>query len=232
MVFLSFLGSVFMWFFGFVLFFFKLGLFLLSLLLSLLWWFQPNLLYIPQATRNRRQLAYNELGWRSPKDWGIPFDDVFLQTKDKVGIHAWLLKQTDTKSAPTLLFFHGNAGNIGYRLNNAKALYQLGINVFLVEYRGYGNSEGIPSEAGLIKDSLAALEYLQGRTDIDSGSIMAFGRSLGGAVAIALAHSNSDALSGIILENTSRRSPIVWWTSGPVWGSTRSKNCAGSFTFS
>ena len=85
-----------------------------------------------------------------------------------------------TASSPTVLYFHGNAGNIGHRLMNVKGFVQmLGCNVCLLEYRGYGHSDGTPSEDGLYMDAQAALDYLVGRPDVDQRKIIVFGRSLG-----------------------------------------------------
>ena len=85
-----------------------------------------------------------------------------------------------TASSPTVLYFHGNAGNIGHRLMNVKGFVQmLGCNVCLLEYRGYGHSDGTPSEDGFYLDAQAALDYLVGRPDVDQRKIIVFGRSLG-----------------------------------------------------
>jgi len=110
---------------------------------------------------------------------------------------------SDNSQCPTILMFHGNAGNIGTRLPNAKYLYQLtGSNVLLVDYRGYGNSEGTPSEIGLIRDAQAALDFLRTRDDISPAKIFLYGQSLGGAVSIALAHLNPGKICGLVVENT------------------------------
>nr|CAG4643370.1 EOG090X09ZU [Ilyocryptus agilis] len=120
-------------------------------------------------------------------------------------IFAYLVLQPQPHNCKTIIFFHGNAGNIGHRLPNAKGLYKhLQANIFLVEYRGYGLSEGAPSESGLYKDSQAALNYLQGRQEIDQSQIILFGRSLGGAVAIDLAcrKYNQGEISCLLIENS------------------------------
>jgi pimeloyl-ACP methyl ester carboxylesterase len=116
------------------------------------------------------------------------------------------------KTSPTVLYFHGNAGNIGHRLHNAQALYSLcGANVLLLEYRGYGKSEGTPSEAGMRLDAQAAMEYLLDHSDVDSNQIIIFGRSLGGAVAIDLV-SNPVYMKkafAMIVENTFTSIPMM-----------------------
>ena len=110
--------------------------------------------------------------------------------RDGTQLHLFLVKQPAEKSrkVPTLLYLHGNAGNIGHRLLNVQGLYSsIGCNVALLEYRGYGRSEGTPSEEGLCMDAQAALDFLLTRNDINTEKIVVFGRSLGGAVAIDLA---------------------------------------------
>ena len=104
---------------------------------------------------------------------------------------------------PNLIFFHGNAGNIGSRLPNIDLLVKrLNCNVLILAYRGYGHSEGKPSEKGLQLDAEATLEYALNREDIDNDRIFVFGRSLGGAVAAQLAQNKGNSIKGIILENT------------------------------
>jgi fermentation-respiration switch protein FrsA (DUF1100 family) len=154
-------------------------------------------------TKETRNVKYNEVGFRSPDDVDLPYDDVYIKTKDNVTIHAWLLKQPENyQQCPTIIYFHGNAGNIGFRLHNARTLYQrTECNILMVEYRGYGNSGGTPSELGLNLDATAALSYLQERTDI-SANLFVFGRSLGGSVAVMLASRHRESINGMLLENT------------------------------
>ncbi|KAJ1498678.1 hypothetical protein HMI56_004846, partial [Coelomomyces lativittatus] len=104
----------------------------------------------------------------------------------------------------TVLFFHGNAGNIGHRLPIAKGLVQsLHCNVFMLSYRGYGKSEGTPDEAGLQLDAQAALVYLTSHPILKSVPIYVMGQSIGGAVALHLvANQPSQQVHGLILENT------------------------------
>lgn len=101
--------------------------------------------------------------------------------------------------------FHGNAGNIGHRLPIAKILAEdLGYNVFFVEYRGYGLSTGDPNEKGLTIDAQTGLDYIRHREDMKHSSILIYGQSLGGAVAVGLVEKNQEAgdIAGLILENT------------------------------
>ena len=144
-------------------------------------------------------------GFRSPKEYGLLYEDVYITTKDNVKLHAWFIKAgKNPKHFRTLIFFHGNAGNIGSRLPNLHLLINsLSVNILILAYRGYGHSEGKPSEDGLKLDADATLEYLlTERDDIDKERIFVFGRSLGGAVATQLAISKPEGVNGIIVENT------------------------------
>jgi pimeloyl-ACP methyl ester carboxylesterase len=129
--------------------------------------------------------------------------------EDGVSIHSWLLLHPSSRNerVPTIMFFHGNAGNIGLRLPNAIQMYQyLRANIMLVEYRGYGDSDDVtPSERGLKLDSEAALRFLSTYETVDPDRIFVFGRSLGGAVSFHLAQyaqQNGLPLAGVIVENT------------------------------
>lgn len=121
----------------------------------------------------------------TPAALGLPFEDVFIKTQDNVTIHGWLVKSTTARG--TLLFFHGNAGNIGDRLEKIRLFHQMGLHVLIIDYRGYGKSQGRPSETGIYKDAVAAYDYLRTRQDISASKIVGYGASLGGAAAIDLA---------------------------------------------
>ena len=189
----------------------RLLFFLVCAVLFLLWWCQSALLYMPSFMGRhhlQRSTKHNTAGFISPDEHNMQYSDEWLQTPDGVTLHAWLITQPTTPSQhPTLLFFHGNAGNIGFRLPNAKSLYRLcNVNVLMLEYRGYGNSSGTPSEEGLRRDARCALSWLRqyGRArGLDPDNIFIFGRSLGGAVAFDVAASASGAgIRGVIVENT------------------------------
>ncbi|CAG2164364.1 unnamed protein product [Oppiella nova] len=150
----------------------------------------------------------------SPMAFNLSFESHFITTDDKININVLLIKRPDNeyKWCPTIVYFHGNAGNIGHRLQNCYELYhEIGCNILLVEYRGYGLSGGHPSERGLYLDASAALNYLMGRPDIDSHKIVVFGRSLGGAVAVELARraNAGAAIAAVIIENTFTSLPDI-----------------------
>jgi len=145
----------------------------------------------------------------SPLEYGLPYEDLYFVTEDSKTLNAWFVKQRGFKHCPTLVFLHGNAGNIGDRLQNVYGLYEnVQCNIFIVDYRGYGRSEDAqPDEDGLTADAYAALKYLWQRHDIDTQQLFIFGRSLGGAVAIGVMsklvdEGNADRIRGVIIENT------------------------------
>jgi hypothetical protein len=121
----------------------------------------------------------------TPRTIGLPFEDVYFTTKDGVTLNGWLVHAPGARA--TMIFCHGNAGNIGDRVEKIRYFVEMGVNVFIFDYRGYGKSQGKPSESGLYLDAVAAYDYLAQRQDIDPAHLFAYGASLGGAVAVDLA---------------------------------------------
>jgi fermentation-respiration switch protein FrsA (DUF1100 family) len=122
-----------------------------------------------------------------PSSVGLAFRDVHFTAADGVKLHGWLIPG---RTSTTLLYSHGNAGNIGDRVALARLLAgQLGVGLFLYDYRGFGRSEGAPSEAGLVQDAIGARAALL-REGVGAGHVVYYGRSLGAAVTVdlALAH--------------------------------------------
>ena len=121
----------------------------------------------------------------TPGDVGLDYEEVFVTTDDGLRLHAWRVPGT---TEFTWLLFHGNGGNIGHRVPELALFHhRLGVNLFIFDYRGYGRSEGSPSEQGTYRDARAALRYLQDRADTPKERIVYFGHSLGTAVAVELA---------------------------------------------
>jgi len=121
----------------------------------------------------------------SPADIGLAYEDVQIDTSDGERLHGWFVPAAEARG--TLLFFHGNAGNISHRLESIVIFNRLGLDVLIVDYRGYGQSTGKPSEAGTYRDARAAWDYLVDVQHAAPVSIVVFGRSLGGAVGAWLA---------------------------------------------
>jgi len=178
-------------------------------ILYLLYRYQESLLYQPRIFPQFIRPQDNPPGLRHPGEQGMEWEDVRLEAADGTKLHAWLIRPNNEdarRSRPTLVYFHENAGNMGLRMDNLKMMYEnLNANIFILSYRGYGESEGLPNEDGLYLDGAAALHWIRGRSDLDQSQIFLFGRSLGGGVAVDLAYHQRTAeppLAGIILENT------------------------------
>ncbi|MDP2923588.1 MAG: alpha/beta hydrolase [Candidatus Omnitrophota bacterium] len=171
-----------------------------------------------------------------PDSAGLAFENVYITTADNIKINGWFIPRKDARY--TLLFFHGNAGNIGHRLEKIKLLYDAGVNpvrelrsltvnadggieppsaslfspptssvafsngvnIFIIDYRGYGQSQGKPSEKGLYLDAKSAYDYLVNNRHIQPQDIILYGESIGGAVAINLA--SSAKVRALIAEET------------------------------
>ena len=129
----------------------------------------------------------------TPADMGLEYEDVYFETSDGVTLHGWYVPGPGDASAGSgqaqcVVWFHGNAGNIGHRVHNLALMHaRVGASVFLFDYRGYGRSGGSPSEQGLYLDAEAAVEQAKARCGVADDGIVLFGRSLGGAVAVEMA---------------------------------------------
>jgi len=185
---------------------FMIGLCFVTFMVWTIYKNQEKFLYQPRIYPQFATPAQNPPGYKHPGEHDMPYEDVYLTTPDGLKLHAWFIHGADaaeTKSRPTLLFFHANAGNMGFRLQNLKVLHsKLHINIFILSYRGYGASEGEPGEAGFLIDAETAWQHLIHRPDVDINRILVFGRSMGGAVAIAHTAKHDKEVKGLILENT------------------------------
>ena len=135
----------------------------------------------------------------TPGKVDLEFDDIFFFTSDGVKLHGWFIP---ARSDITLLWLHGNGGNISHRIDNLLMTHMyLDMNIFIFDYRGYGLSDGIASEQGLYLDAEAACEYLNCRSSIEIDTqVVLFGRSLGSSIAVDLATKRE--FRGIILESS------------------------------
>jgi uncharacterized protein len=146
---------------------------------------QPRLIYYPDLPT--RELT------ATPVRIGLEYEAVTLHTDDGLNLSGWYIPHPAARA--TLLFFHGNAGNISQRLESIRLFHELALAVFIIDYRGYGQSEGSPTEAGTYRDAAAAWRYLVGERRLAPHEIVVFGRSLGAAIAAELAsHTQPGAL--------------------------------------
>lgn len=170
-------------------------------LVALVYTFQERLVYFPP-----RPLL------QTPAAAGYRYEDVWLQTADGVRLHGWFIPAADARG--TLLFFHGNASNISHLMVEVTSFHDLGLNTLLIDYRGYGQSEGQPNEAGTYQDAAAAWRYLTEERQIPPAEIIVAGRSLGGGVAAWVAETYSPR--ALVLEATFTSLPDVGANAYPL----------------
>ncbi|MFH1615300.1 MAG: alpha/beta hydrolase [Planctomycetota bacterium] len=140
----------------------------------ILYFMQPTFLFSPY-----REVPYD------PGDLGLAFEKVVFSTCDGLKLSGWYIPSG--RSSVTILFCHGNGGNMAHRLDSINIFNELGVNCFIFDYRGYGSSQGKPTEEGTYMDAFAAYEWLTERKKIKAEDIIIFGRSLGGSIAAYLA---------------------------------------------
>ncbi len=138
-----------------------------------------------------------------PSDIGLEYEDVEFRNVLGHRLHGWWLPHPEARF--TLLFCHGNGGNISHRLESFRIFHSLGLNIFIFDYSGYGRSSGTPSEEATREDARAAWKWLHKEREIAPEQVVVFGRSLGGGVGAKLArdmYENGQAPAGLVLEST------------------------------
>jgi fermentation-respiration switch protein FrsA (DUF1100 family) len=161
---------------------------------------------------------------KTPRQAKLPFDNIALVTDDRINIQGWFIPahdpgETSTTKAPssTLLFFHGSVGNLGDYLEKIHLLHDMDVDVFAIDYRGYGKSGGSPSESGLASDAHAAYSYLMEKRNVRPEHLYLYGEDLGAAVAINLATQVpvagviTEGATASILENIEGAWPLIPW---------------------
>lgn len=149
-------------------------LFTYFVLAAVLYFMQPRFLYRP-----------TQEVFSTPAEIGLQFDKVIFKSADGINLSGWYVPVDNPKF--TLLFCHGNGGNIAHRLDSINIFHNLGLNCFIFDYRGYGDSHGRPSEEGTYLDAMTAYKWLTEEKEIPLDNIIIFGRSLGGSIAAYLA---------------------------------------------
>ncbi|MBL4886125.1 MAG: alpha/beta fold hydrolase [Planctomycetaceae bacterium] len=153
---------------------------------------QRKLIYFPT-----HEVSLSVIDWQLPEDH---FHDISIKSEDGLTLHGWHVlppgrSALDNKERkwelelgrPVILYFSGNAGHRGYRHAELHRLSQLNADVFLIDYRGYGENRGVPSEKNFLRDARSAWDYLVLTENISADRILLLGESLGGGVATALA---------------------------------------------
>ncbi|NIM17939.1 MAG: alpha/beta fold hydrolase [Candidatus Aminicenantes bacterium] len=168
---------------------------------------------------NQRSMVYFPLRkiTDTPAAIGLPYREIIFKTSDGLQLCGWMVGDEDNRDV--VLFCHGNAGNISHRLESFDIFHRIGLRCFIFDYRGYGKSEGEPSEQGTYRDVEAAWQYLIETENIPSQRIILFGRSLGGAVAAHLAARLDVNARALILESTFTSVPDLgaqWYPFFPI----------------
>lgn len=165
-----------------------------GLVVAAVYLMQGRMLYLPGVPGRTLTMT--------PADAGMDYEDVSIETSDGIRLHGWYIPG---RSSRVLLFFHGNAGNISHRLESIRQFLELGLSVLIIDYRGYGQSGGSISEAGIYRDADAAWNYL--REVRGAKDIVVFGRSLGASVAARLAAKRH--ASALIVESSFTSVPDI-----------------------
>jgi uncharacterized protein len=152
-----------------------------------LYYMQPRFLYEPV-----REIPY------TPAELGLDFEEVYFRTGDRLRLHGWFVPAQNSEF--TVLYCHGNGGNMMYFLETVNFLNKLGLNCFVFDYRGYGSSQGQPTENGTYLDVRAAYRWLTKKKGVAPQRTILFGWSLGGSIAAYLAGKVKSA--GLVIEST------------------------------
>jgi len=138
--------------------------------------------------------------YTTPARMGVRADDVSVTTADGLRLHGWFMPAAGQAKA-TVLHLHGNAANIRNHLPLVSWLPARGYNVLMIDYRGFGLSEGKPSLDGIVDDAAAALAYLRTRSDVDATRLIVFGQSIGGATALRMLARDSDGIRLAVIDS-------------------------------
>jgi hypothetical protein len=152
-----------------------------------------------------------------PAGFGLPFEEVTVTAGDGVQLRGWYcLPRAGTAHRADLVFFNGNAGNVSHRLTKIRALTALGLGVFIVDYRGFGRSEGRPDDAAQLRDAAAVFAAARGRAAAGGRPLGIYGESIGGLFAVRLASGDRDA-AFLILEGSFSGKRAVAARLPPFW---------------
>ena len=155
------------------------------------------------GSANRMFYWPNRQQYNDPAREGVTYENVTFAAEDGTRLHGWFIPAQPGPPRATVIYFHGNAQNLTAHYEFVAWLPREGYNAFIFDYRGYGQSEGQVTREGTFLDSVAALEYIRGRDDVDAGRLLAFGQSLGGACLLAaLGETDPRQVRCVALEST------------------------------
>ena len=149
------------------------------------YFYQRNLLYHPSENNYQNDtIQFN-------------YEEIFIKVNDEIKLKSWIINK-DLKNFKTLVFFHGNAGDLSNRIYKLNELDKLNINILLISWRGFSGNEGYPTEKNLYEDAEAAIKWLN-KKKVSNSQIILYGESLGTGVAVEIASKNN--FNSIILES-------------------------------
>tara|TARA_Y100001970_G_C14146053_1_gene809874 strand:- start:662 stop:1462 length:801 start_codon:yes stop_codon:yes gene_type:complete len=149
------------------------------------YFYQRNLLYHPSENNYQNdKIQFN-------------YEEIFIKVNNEIRLKSWIIKK-DLKSLKTLVFFHGNAGDLSNRIHKLNELAKLDINILLISWRGFSGNKGRPTEKNLYEDGEATIKWLNEK-GVSNNQIILYGESLGSAVAVEMGKKN--IFNSMILES-------------------------------
>ena len=150
-----------------------------------IYFYQRNLLYHPSENNYQNdEVEFN-------------YEEIFIKVKNEIKLKSWIVNK-DFKNLKTIVFFHGNAGDLSNRIHKLNELNKLDINILLISWRGFSGNKGSPTEKNLYEDAEAALRWLNMK-GVNNSQIILYGESLGTGVAVEIGKKN--IFNSIILES-------------------------------
>lgn len=142
----------------------------------------------------------DRVSYGTPEDQGLAYESVSFASADGTRLSGWFIPALSDQPKGTIVHMHGNAQNMTAHWMFAGWVVEQGYNLFVFDYRGYGQSQGVVDEKGVFEDAVAAIKYTYGREDVDSDRVVVFGQSLGGMLAIAAGGECNELIRAVVAE--------------------------------